>query len=116
MAKILIAAVFLGGLAAIEKAITDDPIGAAEDILELKAELDSAVVINGEFEKELERHAARPVVTNPVEFEQEDHVYGFNFKSMIHNSKRISQEDVLASKELQHELIAMGSGMIYLKS
>src|SRR5205809_1627926 len=96
---VLTAALLAAGADAIAKAIVENPSQAAADILALESERNQAVDI---AEKSLEALDKQPVIKaeNIPSFTLGEENYGFNFKSMIHNGKRISVEEVQADEAL----------------
>jgi hypothetical protein len=78
--------------------------------------------LNESYVAEIEKLSAAPietvVATSPLQqisFDNDGKTYGFHFPSMNLNGTQITAEMVAADKDLQDQLIAKGSGMIYEK-
>lgn len=94
----------------------------------LKAENEMLKAVNDELTNELEgiskkdlkavveasQTKAAPVLSTES-FTVAGKSYGFNYPVMVYKGKRITNDDVLASTELQEELVAAGHSMIKAK-
>lgn len=136
MAKILTVLVLAAGIADIAKAITGaKPEDLAADILEIeaakaeaikiaeqaKADLDDALALNDKHVATIEDITKNGKTNTPAPqatvstFEHDGETYGFKIPKMSFKGRFITADDVCADKELQAQLIKIGSGMIYKK-
>lgn len=130
MAKVILTAALLAeGADALTKAIAENPAAAANDILQLKADDNDALQKENEQLKELIENLTAELEklspTAPVEakkaelskltFKVGTKQYGFVYPQIKLDGAIITNDDVLASKELQEKLVKMGSGFIVAK-
>lgn len=86
----------------------------------LEAELNSTLEVNKALTLEVERISTTSAEPFPSKssvsadtFELAGKTYGFAYHATIFHQEKITADEVLASKDLQQELVDLGSGFIY---
>lgn len=129
MGKVILTAVLLAaGTEALTKAIAENPADTANDILQLQADHEALLNENKHHKQlsatlttELEKLSpAAPVEVKKPElskstFKVNKKEYGFAYPQIKLDGVIITNDDVLASKDLQEKLVKMGSGFIVAK-
>jgi hypothetical protein len=93
---------------------------AEQKITRLETELEATLQVNSFLQKELEAATAGPQVKAPAvpglttdTFDFDGRKYGFQLPAVIlPDTGKITCTEVLASKDLQKQLVELGSGMI----
>ena len=135
MEKMIFTPENLASVETLTSAITEDPATAAAEVLELISEkakqaayvehlnkcLEDSNLLNEELQKEIQNLPAAKA--EPVEkasavsaetFEHFGKVYGFAYPSVLLDGDVITADHVLASRELQAQLVDMESGFLKL--
>lgn len=103
----------------LQKALDDERKNSAK----LKSDLDAALQVNEELTAKLDDNALQPVTAEPQQkdtvsdktFKVGGSTYGFKKIRLSHKGALVTATEILASKDLQKELVDMSSGMIYKK-
>lgn len=66
----------------------------------------------GQYDPQQQQRKAAPVTTSAATFQYDGTTYGFAMVQVRYKGQVITYEQVLASDQLQADLVAMGSGMI----
>lgn len=128
MAKLLLITAALlaaDGLVALQKAVAENPNDAAADLVTISNELgeqvqavDALKKINAELAEQIaslspeeDTPVAKPTLSDKT-FSINKVKYGFAFPALNLEGTVITNEDVLADKELQQKLVDMESGFI----